>query len=158
MAPLRRLLLIVPTALCLLAGCSQEAGPSGQPVAKVGPSLQDLTVKANALLADQCQTVAAGTVFPECDRYITEVINFSNSVKADVSGTAPAAALDTSVDKLQTAAADFERRQCGVGTQNQPNQPAPATNGPNAQPCTAALTAVREQVTQISTLLNKASA
>jgi gamma-glutamyl:cysteine ligase YbdK (ATP-grasp superfamily) len=156
-APLRRLLLIVPAALCLLAGCGGEAGPSGQPVAKVGPSLRDLTVKAHALLADQCQTVAAGTVYPECDRYTTEVINFANSVKADVSGTAQADAINTSVNKLQTAAADYERRQCGVGTRNQ-NQSAPATNGPNAEPCTAALTTVRDQVTRISTLLDKASA
>jgi hypothetical protein len=151
--------LLVPAALLLLAaGCSQEAGPSGPPAAKFGPSVPDLTVKAAALQADQCQTVDPATVYPECERYATEVVNFSNSVTAETAGSKQSDAIKAAVDKLQAAVADFEKRQCGVGTQNPGvNTGAPSTSGPNAAPCAAALTTVRDQVEAIAKLLDQIS-
>jgi len=154
-----RLLLVPAAALLLLsAGCSREAGPTGPPVAKFGPSVQDLTVKATALQADQCQTVAPATVYPECERYATEVVNFGNSVTSETAGSKQADAITAVVDKMQAAVADYEKRQCGVGTQNPGvNNANPATNGPNAAPCAAALTTVREQVDAIAKLLSQIS-
>jgi hypothetical protein len=153
-------LLIVPALLVALAcaGCSREAGPSGPPVAKYGPSVQDLTVKATALQADQCQTVAPATVYPECERYATEVVNFGNSATSETAGSKQAADIKAVVDKMQAAVADYEKRQCGVGTQNPGvNNSNPATNGPNAAPCAAALSAVRDQVDAVAKLLNQVS-
>ncbi|WP_211770763.1 hypothetical protein [Kutzneria sp. CA-103260] len=151
--------LLVPALLVLAcAGCSREAGPSGPPVAKYGPSVQDLTVKVTALQADQCQTVPAATVFPECERYATEVVNFGNSVISETAGSKQATAIKAVVDQMQAAVGDYEKRQCGVGTQNPGlNNANPATNGPNAAPCAAALTTVREQVDAIGKLLNQIS-
>jgi hypothetical protein len=152
--------LLVPAAALLLvcAGCSGEAGPSGPPVAKFGPSVQDLTVKAAALQADQCQTVDAATVFPECERYATEVVNFGNSVTSETAGSKQAATIADVVTKMQAAVADYEKRQCGVGTQNPGvNNANPATNGPNAAPCAGALSTVRDQVDAIAKLLNQIS-
>lgn len=153
-------LLLVPAAALLLVttGCSREAGPSAPPVAKYGPSVQDLTVKAAALQADQCQTVDAATVYPECERYATEVVNFGNSVVSETAGSKPAADIKAAVDKMQGAIADFEKRQCGVGTQNPGvNNSTPSTSGPNAAPCAADLTTAREQVDSIAKLLNQIS-
>lgn len=153
-------LLLVPAAALLLvaAGCSREAGPSGPPVAKYGPSVQDLTVKVAALQADQCQSVAAATVYPECERYATEVLNFGNSVTSETAGSKQADAIKAVVDKAQSAVADYEKRQCGVGTQNPGlNNADPSTSGPNAGPCAADLTTVREQVDAIGKLLNQIS-
>lgn len=151
-------LLLVPAAALLLvtAGCSGEAGPSGPPVAKYGPSVQDLTVKSDALRSDQCQTVDPAVVYPECERYATEVVNFGNSVTSETAGTKQADTLKTAVGKMQAAVADFEKRQCGVGTQNPGvNNANPSTNGPNAAPCAAALSTIREQVETIGKLLNQ---
>ena len=153
-------LLLVPAAALLLvtAGCSREAGPTGPPVAKYGPSVQDLTVKVAALQADQCQTVDAVTVYPECERYATEVVNFGNSVTSETAGSKQADAIKAVVDKVQTAVADYEKRQCGVGTQNPGvNNADPSTNGPNSAPCAADLTTVRTQVDAIGKLLNEIS-
>jgi hypothetical protein len=151
-------LLLVPAAALLLvtAGCGREAGPSGPPAAKFGPSVQDLTVKAAALQADQCQTVDAATVYPECERYTTEVVNFGNSVVSETAGAKQADAIKAAVDKAQAAVADYEKRQCGVGTQNPGvNNATPSTSGPNAAPCAADLTIVRDQVDAIGKLLNQ---
>lgn len=151
-------LLLVPAAVLLLAaaGCSREAGPSGPPVAKYGPSVQDLTVKAAALQADQCQTVDPATVFPECERYVTQVVNFGNSVVSETAASLQAADLKAVADKMQAAVGDYEKQQCGVGTQNPGvNNANPSTNGPNAAPCAAALTTVRAQVDAIAKLVNQ---
>jgi hypothetical protein len=148
--------LLVPVVLLVAAGCSTEAGPSGSPAAKYGPRVQDLTVKVAALQADQCQSVSPATVFPECERYTTEVANFGNSVVSETAGAKQADAIKAAVDKMQAAVADYEKRQCGVGTQNPGvNNANPATNGPNAAPCAAALTTIREQVDAVGTLLNR---
>jgi hypothetical protein len=151
-------LLVVPAAALLLvaAGCSREAGPSGPPVAKYGPSVADLSVKVDALEADQCQTVDPAKVYPECERYATQAINFGNSVVSETAGSKQADALKAVVDKLQAAVADYEKRTCGVGTQNPGvNNADPSTAGPDAAPCAAALTTVREQIDAIGKLLKQ---
>ncbi|MBB5889648.1 hypothetical protein [Kutzneria kofuensis] len=151
-------LVVVPAAALLLvaAGCSREAGPSGPPVAKYGPSVQDLTVKADALQADQCQTVDPAVVYPECERYATQVANFGNSVVSETAGSKQADAIKAVVDKMQAAVADYEKRTCGVGTQNPGvNNADPSTGGPNAGPCAAALTTVRQQVEAVAKLLKQ---
>jgi hypothetical protein len=153
-------LLLVPAAALLLvaAGCSGEAGPSGPPVAKYGPSVQELTIKDDALRADQCQTVDPARVYPECERWATEAINFGNSVTSETAGSKPADAIKAVVDKLQAGVADYEKRQCGVGTQNPGvNTADPSTSGPNAGPCAAALTTIREQIDAIGKLLTQVS-
>lgn len=148
----------MPAVLLVAAGCGHEAGPSAPPAAKFGPSVQDLTVKASALEADQCQTVSPATVYPECERYTTEVANFGNSVTAETAGAKQADAIKAAVDKMQAAVADYEKRQCGVGTQNPGvNNANPSTSGPNAAPCAAALTTIRDQVDAIGKLLDQVS-
>jgi hypothetical protein len=150
--------LVLPAAALLLvaAGCSREAGPSGPPVAKYGPSVADLSVKVDALEADQCQTVDPGKVYPECERYATQAVNFGNSVVSETAGSKPADAIKAVVDKMNAAVADYEKHTCGVGTQNPGvNNADPSTAGPNAAPCAASLTTVREQIDAIGKLLKQ---
>jgi hypothetical protein len=151
-------LLVLPAAALLLvaAGCSREAGPSGPPVAKYGPSVADLSVKVEALEADQCQTVDPARVYPECERFATQAVNFGNSVVSETAASLQADAIKAVVDKMNAAVADYEKRTCGVGTQNPGvNNADPSTAGPNASPCAAALTTVREQIEAIGKLLKQ---
>jgi hypothetical protein len=133
---LRRVVLLVPVALlCLTTACGSELGPTQKPAVKVGPELGDLQVKLRALQDDQCQTVAVDTVYRECDRFVTEVVNLSAGIKASTTRTPRAGDISAAVDKLAGAGADFQQNQCAA-----------AGHAPSAAPCTRDLTTVRDSL------------
>jgi len=130
--------------LFLLTACGGELGPTQQPAVRVGPELADLGVKLRALQADQCQTVPADTVFGDCERFVTEVVNLSASVRTATATTPRAGDVAAAADKLATAGDDYQRRQCGVST--------PA---PDAGTCARDLTTVRDTLTGLGSIIDQ---
>jgi hypothetical protein len=78
---------IASTALAAaltLAGCA-DAQPGD---VNNGPgytnSVSDLLVKIPALQGDPCRSTQAGKIYPNCGRYVTEVANVVDAVRAEL--------------------------------------------------------------------------
>ncbi|GAA0623745.1 hypothetical protein GCM10010174_48630 [Kutzneria viridogrisea] len=138
------MLLICASLAVLTAGCGSELGPAQRPAVKVGAELPDLQVKLRALQADQCQSVTAETVYPECDRFVTEVVNLSAAIKAATEKSTRATDIATAVDKLASAGGDYQRGQCGAKGAS-----------PDTQVCARDLGTVRDQLIVLSSAMEQ---
>lgn len=91
----------------LVAGCSgARTGGGGNGPGYTG-NVSDLQVKIPALRSDPCRSTQADRLFPSCGRYVTEVANTVNTLRADIKGhTAQTNALAKAVHTYQSMACD----------------------------------------------------
>jgi hypothetical protein len=92
-------------AVLAVAGCG-EAQPGGQSTGSgYTNNVADLLVKIPALVTDPCRSPNAD--YTNCGRYVTEVANTVNALRADVPGhTAQVNSLGTAVHTYQSMACD----------------------------------------------------
>ena len=129
----------VALAALAVAGCADAQPGDQNPGAGYTNNVSDLLVKIPALQSDPCRGKQAGTLYSNCGRYVTEVANTVNALRADVPGhTAEINALASAVHKYQATACDTIN---GTPTARQRST------------CPAALTAIGTDLDQLSTAL-----
>lgn len=107
----------------LLSGCSTEAGPAVKPQAG-DPGPQALQVKLDALSVDQCFTSPADQIPSGCEKYITQLANTSNTLRARIATSAGAEAGGTvskeglNKDALTTQANNLDKGISAFRAQN----------------------------------------
>ncbi|HEX3592452.1 MAG TPA: hypothetical protein VHV74_22760 [Pseudonocardiaceae bacterium] len=106
---MRRSVVLAGVALAVLAvaGCADAQPGDQNPGAGYTNNVSDLLVKIPALQADPCRSTQAGTLYSDCGRYVTEVANTVNALRADVHGhVAEINALASAVQRYQSTACD----------------------------------------------------
>ncbi len=145
-----------PVLLAVLAlaltgcGATTANGTPTTPVRTgVDGSLSALTDKIDSIALDECATMTAATVFPNCPRFITEVGNVAVAVTGAAPGRSGAAALQSSATAVGDAVSAFVRDGCVAS----PSEPAPsaATCGPDLQKIQAGLKAMQTAVNASAT-------
>jgi hypothetical protein len=121
--------------LVLLAGC----GPAGAPHQPRSTDPQQLQVKLRALMADECYASNARSVYPACNKYITELSSTVNEI-SDVLPGKPAV-LRASLNSVQKGMGRYSSNNCGP--QNEQPQPSKTTV------CAGALTSISTGIQQL---------
>jgi hypothetical protein len=97
----------VALAVLAVAGCADAQPGDQNPGAGYTNNVSDLLVKIPALQADPCRGKQADQLFPTCGRYVTEVSNTVNALRADVPGHVDAInSLAGAVNRYQTMDCD----------------------------------------------------
>ena len=127
-------------ALAALAGCADNQPGDTNNGPGYTDNVADLLVKVPALDGDPCRSKQAGTLYPNCGRYVTEVANTIAALRDNLPNQAQA------LTALQGAVSKFQQLGCDTIT----GTPSPAQR---AQ-CPAALTTIGAELD----ILNKALA
>jgi hypothetical protein len=95
----------IALAVLAVAGCGQAQPGAGNTGSGYTNNVSDLLVKIPALVTDPCRSPQAD--YTNCGRYVTEVANTVNALRADVPGhTAQVNSLATAVHTYQSMACD----------------------------------------------------
>lgn len=129
-------------ALLVVAGCADDQPGDRNPGVGYTNNIADLQVKIPALRSDPCRGAQAAQLYGDCGRYVTEVSNTVNALRADVPGhTSLINALSGAVNRYQSMDCDTIT---GRPTANQ------RTN------CPAALKAIGTDLDQLGSTLASA--
>lgn len=97
----------VAVAVLAVAGCADAQPGDQNPGAGYTNNVSDLLVKLPALQADPCRSSQAAQLYPDCGRYVTEVANTVDAMRADVRGhVGQINALAGAVHSYQSTACD----------------------------------------------------
>jgi hypothetical protein len=104
----RRLAVCAGVALAALAiaGCADDQPGDQNPGVGYTNNISDLLVKIPAMQSDPCRGKQVGQLYPNCGRYVTEVANTINALRADVPGQA------TEINALSTAVNAYQSLSC----------------------------------------------
>lgn len=130
----------VALAVLAVAGCADAQPGDQNPGAGYTNNVSDLLVKIPALQADPCRGAQAGTLYSDCGRYVTEVANTVNALRADVQGHV------AEINALAAGVQRYQSTRCDTIT-GQPTQAQRST-------CPAALTAIGADLDQLSKALS----
>ncbi len=133
----------IAVAVLALAGCADTQPGDQNPGAGYTNNVSDLLVKIPALQADPCRRSQAAQLYAGCGRYVTEVANTVNALRADVRGHTDA------IDALATAVHSYQSLSCDS-----------AGNSPSAAQrttCPAALTDIGRDLDQLDSTLATAT-
>lgn len=114
---MRRLavLLAALAVAVLVAGCSGARTGGGGNGPGYSGNVSDLLVKIPALQSDPCRGAQADQLYRTCGRYVTEVANTVNTLRADVQGH------KAQVDALAKAVHTYQSMGCDT-IAGQPSQ------------------------------------
>lgn len=135
---MRRLLVAcagVALAVLAVAGCANTQPGDQNPGAGYTNNVSDLLVKIPAMQADPCRGTQVNQLFPNCGRYVTEIANTVNALRADVPGQA------ADINSLSSAVHTYQSLSCDS-----------AGNSPSAAQqshCPAALTAIGQDLDRL---------
>ncbi|HEY1570704.1 MAG TPA: hypothetical protein VGG05_05110 [Pseudonocardiaceae bacterium] len=94
-------------ALLAVAGCADDQPGDQNPGVGYTNNISDLLVKIPALQSDPCRSTQAAQLYGDCGRYVTEVSNTVNALRADVPGhTALVNSLAGAVNRYQSMGCD----------------------------------------------------
>lgn len=94
-------------ALLAVAGCADDQPGDQNPGVGYTNNVSDLLVKIPALQSDPCRSTQATQLYTDCGRYVTEVSNTVNALRADVPGhTVLINSLAGAVNRYQSMACD----------------------------------------------------
>src|SRR5262249_17524707 len=141
LSPMRRRLAVcagialAALAASAVAGCADDQPGDQNPGVGYTNNVSDLMVKIPALQSDPCRGPQAAQLFPNCGRYVTEIANTVNALRADVPGQS------TEINALSSAATTYQSLSCDS-----------AGNTPSAEQnskCPAALTAIGKDLDRL---------
>lgn len=93
-----------------LAGCADNQPGDVNNGPGYTQNVSDLLVKVPALASDPCRSTQAGTVYPNCGRYVTEVASTLGALRANLPGDSRA------LDDLQGAVNRYQQLGCDTIT------------------------------------------
>ncbi|WP_167176391.1 hypothetical protein [Saccharomonospora amisosensis] len=102
----------VVAALLTIAGCSREAGPMPEQQPQ-DPGPGALTVKLNALSADECFRSPESVPAPNCEKYVTQVASVPETARRFVD--AAGSQLNRAANELASGIAAYRDNGCAQG-------------------------------------------